>query len=132
MANDINLKSGNGITIDLSLSDKSLSIKINSNQLDKLIEALLNNKNSAVYKKLKSILESTDITVGKAAYAAKAANADNAANANKLNGKDSSAFANASHTHPVAKHTHKVAKGDIEDLKYGSGDKSGTIFIKYK
>ena len=110
MANDINLKSGNGITIDLSLSDKSLSIKINSNQLDKLIEALLNNKNSAVYKKLKSILESTDITVGKAA------------NADKLDGNDSSKFAAASHTHTVA---------NITDLKYGTGNKSGTIFIKY-
>ena len=94
MANDINLTSGNGITIDLNLSDKSLSIEINSKQLDTLIATLLNNKNSAVYKKLKSILESTDITVGK-----------------------------------VASHTHTVA--NITDLKYGPGNKSGTIFIKY-
>lgn len=42
--------------------------------------------------------------------------------ADKFDGKYSSEFAAKSHTHTVA---------NITDLKYGTGNKSGTIFIKY-
>ncbi len=106
MADNINLKSSNSITLKLNTADDTLSIEINKAGLDTLIAALIADTTSATYKAIKE-----KIVV------------DKAANADKLDGKDSSAFANASHEHTVA---------DITDLKYGTGNKSGTIFIKYE
>ena len=103
MDDNINLKSSDSITLKLNTENDTLSIEINKAGLDALIAALVGNPESATHRAIK-----TKIVVD---------------NADKLDGKDSSAFANASHEHTVA---------DITDLKYGTGTKSGTIFIKYE
>ena len=103
MADNINLKSSDRITLILSTEDDTLSIDINEAGLDTMIADLIKDKTSATYKAIKE-----DVVVD---------------NADKLDGKDSTEFAKAVHEHTVA---------DITDLKYGTGDKSGTIFIKYE
>lgn len=55
MANNINLKSSDSITLELSTDNKTLSIKINEAGLDKLIDNLLSDKNSLVYKKIANL-----------------------------------------------------------------------------
>ena len=49
MANNINLKSSDSITFELSTDNKTLSIKINEANLDNLKDNLLSDKNSLVY-----------------------------------------------------------------------------------
>ena len=87
MADNINLKSSDSITLNLNTEDDTLSIEINKAGLDDLIAALVENKDSATHKAIKT------------------------------------KFAAASHTHTVE---------NITDLNYGTGAKSGTIFIKYE